>query len=1053
MTKIISKLCGLGVALALQTDAPAQTITNQPQSIIVNNDSTATFTVGAGGATSYQWYFNGTNILTDGANSDGVFISGSTNSALTLDDVTTNEAGSYTVVLNGSVTSAPPAVLTITNGTIVRFILTGFPGGGTSNLDVRLFDHDKPATVENFIHYVSSGAYSNMFLDRCAPGFVLQGGDDGASNRTSTTPPLTGWDIVRYTASNQFYPPFPGQVDSEFNVGPLIHNRFGTIAMAHGSSPDSASSAFFFNLADNTSGINNLDTTTNDSGPFTVFGRILNNSNVMSFSNLLAYFNTLSDGYGAVEPVTFLDYGRTNTIPSINLLPVDYTGTNAPANSNLLFCDFTNLTAFPVYTRSPTVSITSPATNALFTYGGSVATGGTASDDVGLANVSCAMVPQATGGAYANGGVSLTNYALGTTNWSLDLLTIEDLYGLFQVPELLPGSYELIVQSQNGAGYLSTAATQFVTITGVTTNGNGTVSFAQGQGVPTNINAPIGYPFQSGSNFNLVATAAPNWEFINWTAGGQTETNSEVAFDINFGSTVTANFGPLAPLNLIIVGNGSVSPITNGEYVAAVGGTFQATAIPGSGESFYGWNDGTGVFTNSTETFTMTSNMTLVAEFISNGAPKVISFTYPPANAKLNTNSFLLKGRITPGAGSAQITCQIFSTNTGFELGPLTTSGRGAWSVAVSNLPPDDYEVEAVATYAGGTTTAVSEKFSVQYFKGVEGNYIGLFICDSGAPVTPTNSGSFTLAVTASGAYSGRLVFPAYKPIAIIGKFNVYGNIGGAYYTLPFPGNPVYLYGFNLDLTNGTDEFTGSVVASNSSWSSQIVCYRAVTKLSGLTTPATGKYILRLDPLSWTNTNGYASLSVSSGGVLSLSGALPDGAAFSQATRVSKEGVWPLYAIPAGYKTDGALMGWETNQAAGVSSGQLYWLKAANVGSYLTNKIDALVDSTGTNYYPPAKGNYSIVFQTATNNVLGSNNLSVADAGDQFKPESATDSDKLAISLSGNGVLTGHFMSANSAKPLQFKGAFFGREQGGSGFFLEDDGQTGYFLLEPSPGQ
>jgi hypothetical protein len=103
---------------------------------------------------------------------------------------------------------------------------------------------------------------------------------------------------------------------------------------------------------------------------------------------------------------------------------------------------------------------------------------------------------------------------------------------------------------------------------------------------------------------------------------------------------------------------------------------------------------------------------------------------------------------------------------------------------------------------------------------------------------------------------------------------------------------------------------------------------------------------------------------VGGSGILGLSGALPDGASFSQSTRVSKDGIWPLYAIPAGYKTNGVLMGWETNQASGISSGQLYWLKAPKIGAYLTNGIEAVVQSTGTNYHPPAKGNYSIVFQT-----------------------------------------------------------------------------------------
>ena len=186
------------------------------------------------------------------------------------------------------------------------------------------------------------------------------------------------------------------------------------------------------------------------------------------------------------------------------------------------------------------------------------------------------------------------------------------------------------------------------------------------------------------------------------------------------------------------------------------------------------------------------------------------------------------------------------------------------------------------------------------------------------------------------------------------------------------------------------------------------------------------------------------------GGVLSLSGALPDGASFSQSARVSKDGVWPLYVIPAGYKTNGMLMGWETNQADG-STGLLYWQKGPHIGTYFTSGVDVNVNSTGTNYVAPAATNYSIVFQGGTLSVPVTNKLEVTRTGGQFKPEDATN--KLTIALSANGVVTGHFVTNNHSKPLQFKGVFIGQSQTNSGFILDGDGQTGYYLLEPQEPQ
>jgi cyclophilin family peptidyl-prolyl cis-trans isomerase len=1137
------------MGLAFQVNALAQTITSQPQSTTNNNASTAIFTVGASGATSYQWRFNTTN-LTDGINTnDGVIISGSATSTLTLEDITTNEAGSYTVVLNGSVTSSN-AVLTITNGTIVQFILTGFPGGGASNVDVQLFDHDKPATVENFIHYVSSGAFTNMFFERCAPEIlqeglpILQGGYDGATDRTNTDPPITGWDIARYITNNQFTntnPPFPAQVDSEFSVGPLIHNHFGTIAMALGSSSNSATSSFFFNLADNSGSLDPQD--------FTVFGRIVNNSNEMASSNVLAYFNTLTNGHGGVANEVFSDYGTLDTnsflLSDQEVLPVNYVGTNAPANANLVFCDFTNLTPLPVNTNLPTVSITSPAAPVPVTN-----LQGTASDDVGLAVVICVLTPQAaTDGTYPypyTGAAPVTNYAVGTANWSLGSLS--------------PGSYNVSVRSQNGAGYLSTNATQSLSVTTIVTNGNGTVTFTNSA---SNILTAVGYPFQEYNSYDLLATPGPNQLFVSWSNGSETNVNPEFSYALyeagvltatfisngipnsialtypeanavltggtfNITGTISApasppvtvtstifsqttgdsvspvmttsgttnwsipvsnlesgfyvvevtatdsasnstaiseNFSVGVPLQLIKLGDGTVSGATNGEYVP-VGSNLVVTATAVSGKSsFYGWNDGTDIFTNLTETFTMSSNLTLTAEFVSIGAPKVISFIYPTANAKINTNTFPLKVSLKSSAKSAKVTCQIVSLTEGNEVVPpltLTNTAANTWSVTVSNLPPDEYEIEAVATYDMGgksTSSAVSEIFYVLAFKQVAGTYTGLFICSSGGPVTPTNSGFFTCTVTASGTFSSRLLFPAYKPIGIDGSFYINNgegifDIGGTIKTdcpLNIPGNPAALGYMSLDLTNGFDELTGYVYATNFSWYSYFECYRAVTKLSDQTTPAKGKYIIGLDPTDSPITNGYASLSVSSGGGLTLSGSLPDGASFSQSAKVSKDGVWPLYVVPSGYKTNGMLMGWETNQASNGISGQLYWYKATNTGTYYTNTVDPNVNSTGTNYSPPAEVSYSIVFQEGTNSLLGSNDLSVTRTNGQFVVPKPAPADKLAISLSANGVLTGHIVTNSDSKPLQFKGAFFGQSQGGSGFILDGNSLTDYFLLKQEP--
>jgi cyclophilin family peptidyl-prolyl cis-trans isomerase len=1415
MKKLAPIFCGFCLPFIFQTTVLAQVIiTNQPQSITINNASDATFSVGASNVLTYQWQFNGSN-LNDGGN-----ITGSTNAVLTLEDVTTNQAGSYTVILNNAVTSSN-AALTIVPGTIVTFNFSGFIGGGVSNVQVQLFDHDKPATVQNFLHYIRAGAYTNMFFDRCETNFILQGGDYGTTDRTNTNSPMTGWDISSMftTATNQPNPPFPPQVDSEFNVGPLIHNSFGTMATSiFAGEPNSAASAFFFNLTDNS---DDLDF---QSGGFTVFGRILNNSNV------LAYFNTLADGSGLATNGEFFDEAVMLTNPTVTNLPVNYIGTHPPANADLVFCGFQLPTNAPVDTNPPTVAITSPAPNALVTNDHPVIQG-TASDDVGLAVVICKLIPQpAPGGTYPNEELPITNYAIGTTNWSVSFTNVVDFFSELEV--VPPGSYDLIVQAQDGAGNLSVPTNQLLTITTIVTNGEGIVTFTEDG---TNYNA-VGYPFQDDTSYNVVAVPGTNQVFVSWTTGDKTILSPALTFPMTDGLLLTATFVtnslpdsiaftyppsnaiistgtfnitgtisnvselpvtvvcqiyststllevetltnsdvtsdwsvtasnlPLdsyaveatavdsasnstviienfvvstnAFLTLNIVGPGTVSGVTNGE-VLLVGTNFQALAIPDPGQLFYtwSWSNATEVSLDPSQTFTMAQGLTLTATFVSNTMPnsitftsppanvalsngyvqvggtisnvpappvtvtcqifsqstllavspplttsgttnwsvvasnlvagpyiaeveavdqegnstvvtndfnaivdtnlpvvsilhpatnailaddnplvfngtasdsnglaavgcflvpqkagdgtypnggnqlfnyaigttnwtvdcglvppgvygldvealddvgnigvqsqiitntailingegsvilmqgsnvladpvgyplqdevtykleatpgagqrfvgwsagayvttnpvvsfvnapgvlwtatfgptnagKGIAFTYPTANAGLKTNTFLLKGTIAASFKSAHISCQIASLTTSFGVGPLpATVDSTIWSAGVSNLPPDNYLLEAVATNGTGQSAIISEKFSVYAFTEVAGTYNGLFICTNN-PVTPTNSGFLTFTVQPNGIFSGRLVFPAYATVPIFPTYfeNYYFTSGYYSFSLPnFYGNP--LDGtINLNLSAGTNVVFGTI--SSRAWSSQLICYREVTKLSTNTMPATGKYIFSLQPGNQTNppnSNGYASVTIATDGILALSGALPDDSTYSESVGVSQDGVWPLYTVPVGYKTNGMLMGWETNLASNICSGQLYWYKTPHVGAYDTNGIDTNMNSTGTNYLPPVAGDYSIVFQGGTIDVPVTNNLTMARAGDQFVIPKPLPADRLAISLSASGILTGHFLNTNGNKTLEFMGAYLGQSQGGSGFILEGGGQTGYFTLEIEP--
>ncbi len=132
--------------------------------------------------------------------------------------------------------------LTGITGDVVRFTTS------LGNVDVQLLAADAPATVANFLSYVSAGAYGNTFFSRSVPGFVVQGGGYF----------VTDGSVHAVTAQNP--------VVNEYKIS----NTRGTIAMAKlPGDPNSATDEWFFNLADNAS---NLD---NQNGGFTVFGSVL----------------------------------------------------------------------------------------------------------------------------------------------------------------------------------------------------------------------------------------------------------------------------------------------------------------------------------------------------------------------------------------------------------------------------------------------------------------------------------------------------------------------------------------------------------------------------------------------------------------------------------------------------------------------------------------------------------------------------------------------------------------------------------------------------------
>ena len=124
------------------------------------------------------------------------------------------------------------------------------------NITVELFTRNAPQSVGNFINYVKTGFYDGLIFHRVIPGFMIQGGGmtPGMEEKPKNAP-------IRNEADNG------------------LKNLRGTLAMARMAAPDSASSQFFINVADNAF----LDHrgTSYDTWGYAVFGQVVDGMDVV----------------------------------------------------------------------------------------------------------------------------------------------------------------------------------------------------------------------------------------------------------------------------------------------------------------------------------------------------------------------------------------------------------------------------------------------------------------------------------------------------------------------------------------------------------------------------------------------------------------------------------------------------------------------------------------------------------------------------------------------------------------------------------------------------
>ncbi len=156
-------------------------------------------------------------------------------------------------------------------GTLVQFQTSM----GSFTLQMR---DDKPITTSNFIGLVKRGFYNGTVFHRVIATFMIQGGQN----------------------PNIDVPSIPDE------IGKDNRNVAGAIAMAKTSQPNSATSQFFINVADN--GNNPLDRLgTKFDHVYTVFGQVIEGMDVVtSISRVPVVRNLYGENSQPASPVTLL---------------------------------------------------------------------------------------------------------------------------------------------------------------------------------------------------------------------------------------------------------------------------------------------------------------------------------------------------------------------------------------------------------------------------------------------------------------------------------------------------------------------------------------------------------------------------------------------------------------------------------------------------------------------------------------------------------------------------------------------------------------------------
>jgi uncharacterized repeat protein (TIGR03803 family) len=238
--------------------------------------------------------------------------------------------------------------------------------------------------------------------------------------------------------------------------------------------------------------------------------------------------------------------------------------------------------------------------------------------------------------------------------------------------------------------------------------------------------------------------------------------------------------------------------------------------------------------------------------------------------------------------------------------------------------------------------------FVTNPFIASAGTYEGLFFTSNA--VAEQSAGLLSsLVIKTTGAYSGQIVLKGLH-------YGFTGSFGASEQSSPTIARSAAQGGsLTMEMTLSNNEVTGNISGTDSGgWQSTLRAERT-TAPSG-----SAEFTMLIPPGLDAPSNsppgyGYA-LATNHNGSVTLSGAVADGAAFSQTVSIVGGGDVPFYASL--YGNAGLLLGW-LNLSGGLTASNLWWIKTSSSSSALyTNGFTNLVTNVLTSAWTKPAASY-----------------------------------------------------------------------------------------------